>query len=101
MASIKFPITVFDPSPALAKAATLYERYFRTATAVPFVQEVCESAYWDWKDAIEAVVSGGVVVPETMAYSPRPPGVTDEEIAEVGDALARGYWPVHCEEALK
>ncbi len=94
MAAIEFPIS-FEPSLALVEVASLYERYFRTATTVPFDKEACESAYFGWKAAMEAVFPD-IVVPKTVMYTPpRPPGVTDEEIAEVGQALARGYWPVH------
>lgn len=95
MAAIEFPIS-FEPSLALAEVASLYERYFQTAKTWPFDKEACESAYLGWKDAMEAVFPDLVVVPKTVAYTPpRPPGVTDEEIAEVAEALARGYWPVH------
>lgn len=92
--SIVFSAT-FDPSPALAEAATLYEQYYHAATAQPFDQEACESAYLGWKAAMEAVFPDNVVAPKTVTYiAPRPPGVTDELIAKVGAALARGYWPV-------
>lgn len=82
---IEFSAT-FHPSPELTKAASVYARYFQTTQAVPFDREACESAYSDWKAAIEAV--------HPNLLPPRIPGVTDEEIAEVGAALARGYWPV-------
>ena len=82
----------FDPSPVLAEAAALYARYCQTALAVPFDREACESAYSDWAAAMEAIHP--CLAPKTVMYAPRPPGVTDEEIAEVGAALARGYWPV-------
>lgn len=92
--SIDFPLS-FEPSPALLKVAALYERYFQTATSVPYDEGACESAFLDWKDAMEAVFPGGVVVPKTVVFpQPRPPGVTDEEIAEVWAAVARGYWPM-------
>ena len=82
----------FDPPPVLAEAAALYERYFQITQAVSFDREACESAYSDWKAAMEAVHPN--LAPKTVMYAPRPPGVTDEEIAEVGAAVARGYWPV-------
>lgn len=92
--SIVFSAT-FDPSPILAEAATLYEQYYHAGTAQPFDQVVCESAFVAWKDAIEGIFPDLVVTPKTVMHTPpRPPGVTDEEIAEVGAALARGYWPV-------
>lgn len=92
--TVEIPLT-FEPSPALLEAITLYERYFQAATSVPFDEWTCESAYYAWKDAMKAVFPDGVVVPETVTYSPpRPPDVTDEDIAEIGKAFARGYWPV-------
>ncbi len=94
MATIEFSVS-FEPSPALAMVAALYERYYQTSTSQPFDKEACESAYSDWKAAMESVFFGNVVVPKTVAYpQPRSPDVTNEEIAEVGDALSRGYWPV-------
>lgn len=73
---IEFFVT-FDPSSELA--ASLYERYFQTTQAVPVDREARESAYSDWKAAMEAV--------HLNLAPPRPPGVTDEEIAESGPHL--------------
>lgn len=95
MAAIEFPIS-FEPSMALAEVASLYERYFRTATTVPFEKEACESAYFGWKDAMEAVFPDLVVTPKTVMYTlPQFLDVTAEEMAEVAEAVARGYWPLH------
>lgn len=95
MTAIEFPIS-FEPSLALAEVATLYERYFQTATARPFDKEACESAFFGWKDAMEAVFPDLVVTPKTVMYTlPQFLDITAEEMAEVAEALARGYWPVH------
>ena len=94
MAAIEFPIS-FDLSLALAELASPYERYFKTATAQPFDKEACESAYFGWKDAMEAVFPDLVVTPMTVMYTlPQFLDITAEEMAEVGEAVARGYWPV-------
>lgn len=94
MTTIEFQIS-FEPSPALAELASLYERYFQTAKTVPFDKEDCESAFVGWKDAMEAVFPDLVVTPKTVMYTlPQFLDITAEEMAEVGEAVARGYWPV-------
>ena len=80
-----------DTWPALCEAEA---QYFLAMTAKPFDQNAASSDFLEWKSAMEAVSPELAVSPKTVMYAPRPPGVTDEEIAEIGAALARGYWPV-------
>lgn len=89
---IDFPVS-FEPSVALIKVDSLYKRYFDTATASPFDEKACLSAFFDWKAEMESVFPDLGVVPLPVKFTPgRPPEVTEEGIAEIGKALARGYW---------
>lgn len=52
MQDIVIPMT-FDPSPALADVAALYERYYQTATAQPFDADICGESFLAWKAAMD------------------------------------------------
>lgn len=52
MQDVVIPMT-FDPSPALDEVATLYERYYQSATAQPFDADICKESFLAWKAEME------------------------------------------------